>query len=75
MRAVADDVGDGLISAHGEAFRQAATTDNDDWLCAALELVRANCRSRLHQSWFDLLMAARSDTDLHAALARPGAAT
>lgn len=69
MRAVADDVGDRLISAYGEAFRQADTIADDDWLRAALELVRANCRSRLHQAWFELLMAARSDHDLHAALA------
>ncbi|WP_052367778.1 TetR/AcrR family transcriptional regulator [Algiphilus aromaticivorans] len=69
MRAVADDVGDRLISAYGEAFRQAGTTGHEDWLRAALELVRSNCRSRLHQAWFELLMAARSDLNLHVALA------
>lgn len=69
MRATADDVGDRLISAYADAFRRAPDRGTDDWLRAALELVRANCRSRLHQSWFELLMAARSDSDLHAALA------
>lgn len=68
MRAVADDVGDRLIGAYGRAFREASASGEADWLRAALELVRANCRSRLHQAWFELLMAARTDTDLHAAL-------
>lgn len=69
MRAVADDVGDRLIHAYADAFRQAGSEGSGDWLRAALELVRSNCRSRLHQAWFELLMAARSDIDLHAALA------
>lgn len=72
MRAVADDVGDRLISAYGNAFRQTegkASQEASDWLRDALELVRAQCRSHLHQAWFELLMAARSDDELHAALA------
>ncbi len=34
----------------------------------ALKLLRTNTQSRLHQAWFELLMAARTDRVLHEAL-------
>ena len=37
-------------------------------LVLALRLLRTNTQSRLHQAWFELLMAARTDRTLHDAL-------
>lgn len=69
MRAVANDIGDRLLERYIERFRALQGGQNQDWLMLSLELLRDNCRSPLQQAWFELLIAARTDPDLHQTLA------
>lgn len=65
--AVADDVGAALLELYRRDFQQLRGHTPDE-LATALQLLRANTASRLHQAWFELLMAARTDSTLHDAL-------
>jgi AcrR family transcriptional regulator len=67
MIRVAQDVGDALIVLFRKDFERLRGKTADE-LGLALELLRANVQSRLHQAWFELLMAARTDTALNEAL-------
>ena len=67
MIRVADDVGDGLLELYRQDF-QALRARRGTELTLALRLLRSNVQSRLHQAWFELLMAARTDASLHQAL-------
>jgi len=69
MRAVANDIGDRLLARYIERFRALQGGADQDWLMLSLELLRDNCRSPLQQAWFELLIAARTDADLHQTLA------
>lgn len=69
MRAVANDVGDRLLERYIERFRALQGGPDQDWLMLSLELLRDNCRSPLQQAWFELLIAARTDSALHQTLA------
>jgi AcrR family transcriptional regulator len=64
---VADDVGDGLLQLYRQDFERLRASTPDE-LVLALQLLRTNTQSRLHQAWFELLMAARTDRQLHDAL-------
>jgi len=62
MVAVGEDVGAQLLARYRAEFvAQAAATDD---LVAAMALVRAACRSRLNQAWYELAMAARTNAGL-----------
>lgn len=65
--AVADDIGAGLLELYRKDFERLRGTAPDQ-LHMALRLLRENTSSRLHQAWFELLMAARTDRVLHDAL-------
>ncbi len=67
MVAVAGEVGDGLIASYGERFRALAEVEKNK-ARLALRLLRENCRARINQAWFELLMAARTDDELRQAL-------
>ncbi len=67
MIEVAEDVGNGLLTLYRRDFEQHPRRREDE-LRLALELLRSNVASPLHQAWFELLMAARTDPALHAAL-------
>jgi len=64
---VADHVGDGLLELYRRDFERLRKSTPDE-LVLALKLLRTNTQSRLHQAWFELLMAARTDRVLHDAL-------
>lgn len=64
---VADHVGDGLLELYRRDFERLRGSTPDE-LVLALKLLRTNTQSHLHQAWFELLMAARTDRVLHAAL-------
>jgi len=64
---VAEHVGDGLLELYRQDFERLRGRRGDE-LALALELLRSNVQSRLHQAWFELLMAARTDPLLHQAL-------
>jgi AcrR family transcriptional regulator len=65
--AVAEDVGNGLLELYRRDFERLRGSAPNE-LVMALQLVRTNTTSRLHQAWFELLMAARTDRVLHDAL-------
>ncbi len=65
--AVADDIDQGLRALYRRDFEKLRPTHADE-LVLALSVLRANVASPLHQAWFELLMAARTDSALHAAL-------
>lgn len=65
--AVADDLESGLRALYRRDFLRLQPGTADE-LRLAFELLRANVRSPLHQAWFELLVAARTDPALHAAL-------
>ena len=65
--AVADDIDQGLRTLYRRDFEQLRPVQTDE-LVLALSVLRANVASPLHQAWFELLMAARTDAALHAAL-------
>lgn len=67
MIEVAEDVGNGLRTLYRRDFEQHPARREDE-LRLAMELLRSNVASPLHQAWFELLMAARTDLALHAAL-------
>jgi AcrR family transcriptional regulator len=64
---VADHVGDGLLELYRRDFEHLRKSTPDE-LVLALKLLRTNTQSHLHQAWFELLMAARTDRVLHDAL-------
>lgn len=65
--AVAEDIEQGLRDLYRTDFLRLRPTREDE-LRLALELLRANVGSPLHQAWFELLIAARTDPALHEAL-------
>lgn len=65
--AVAEDLDIGLRHLYRRDFEQLRPAHPDE-LALALKVLRANVDSPLHQAWFELLMAARTDAALHAAL-------
>lgn len=65
--AVAEDIDSGLRALYRQDFERLRPSHVDE-LVLAIEVLRANIASPLHQAWFELLMAARTDTALHAAL-------
>jgi AcrR family transcriptional regulator len=62
-----DDIGDGLLELYRRDFQSLRSRRGDE-LALALKLLRGNVQSRLHQAWFELLMAARTDAALREAL-------
>ncbi|MGJ8671256.1 MAG: TetR/AcrR family transcriptional regulator [Oceanococcus sp.] len=66
MIAVAQHVGDGLLKQFSEHFKSSAGIDDPVFL--ALMLLRKNCHERIHQAWFELQIAARTDDELLEAL-------
>lgn len=66
MAAVADKVGTDLIMSFKDRFD--ATPPSDKPIRTALTLLRENSHAPINQAWFELLMAARSDTELRQAL-------
>ncbi len=64
---VADDVGNNLLEIYRGDFERLRQSGTDE-LVLALRLLRAILQSHLHQAWFELLMAARTDRVLHEAL-------
>ena len=65
--AVAEDIDQGLRALYRRDFEQLHPTQADE-LVLAMSVLRANVASPLHQAWFELLMAARTDAALHSAL-------
>lgn len=65
--AVAEDIDAGLRTLYRRDFETLRPTQIDE-LVLAMSVLRANVASPLHQAWFELLMAARTDMALHAAL-------
>lgn len=68
MKRVAVEVGDGLLDRYRQQFARLQQHSHDP-IRLALELCRGTCQSRGHQAWFELMMAARTDAELRAALA------
>jgi len=66
MIRASEDIGAQLLDQYRHGFETRAA--RPDRLATALDLVRANARSRAHQAWFELLMAARTDRELRGAL-------
>jgi len=64
---VGDDVGEGLLQLYRRDFERLRKSTPDE-LVLALKLLRTNTQSRLHQAWFELQLAARTDRQLHEAL-------
>ncbi|MGH7293319.1 MAG: TetR family transcriptional regulator, partial [Polyangiaceae bacterium] len=71
MVAVGQDVGEQTLDRYRREF--AALRGHGDPQLLALRLVRARCRSRLNQAWYELAMAARTSPRLRRGL-RPIAA-
>lgn len=67
MAAVGEDLGTKQLDRYRRAF-VALAPDEGEPLLAALELVRAHCRSRLNQAWYELTLAARTRPSLRRAL-------
>jgi AcrR family transcriptional regulator len=67
MVAVGQDVGAQILERYRREFE--ALRDERDPLELAMRLVRASCRSRLNQAWYELFMAARTNKRLQKALA------
>lgn len=65
--AVANDLGESLEALYQQEFLRLRRRSTDE-LALALKLLRSNVQSPKHQAWFELLMAARTDRTLHAAL-------
>ena len=64
---VAEDVGEGLLELYRSDFERLRKSAPDEPVLA-LKLLRVNTQSRLHQAWFELQLAARTDRQLHQAL-------
>jgi len=71
MVAAAEDIGQRILAQYRRDFE--ALRDKEDPLVLAMRLVRAHCRSRTNQAWYELAMAARTHRGLRKAL-RPIAA-
>lgn len=67
MVAVGQDVGGQILERYRREFE--SLRDEREPLELALRLVRASCRSRLNQAWYELFMAARTNKRLSKALA------
>jgi AcrR family transcriptional regulator len=67
MVAVAADIAARTLDQYRREFE--ALRDREDPLVLAMRLVRAHCRSRLNQAWYELAMAARTHRGLRKALA------
>lgn len=65
--ATAEAIDAGLRDLYRHDFETLRPTQPDE-LLLAMSVLRANVASPLHQAWFELLMAARTDAALHAAL-------
>lgn len=63
---VADDVSNALIDHYDRRFQ--ALNQEDDPFRLALGLLRENCRARDNEAWFELILAARTDTTLRTAM-------
>lgn len=68
MKRVAVEVGNGLLDRYRQQFARLKQHAHDP-IRLALELCRGTCQSHSHQAWFELMMAARTDAELRAALA------
>lgn len=66
MVAVAEDIGNQVLAAYRSDFE--ALRAREEPLQLALRLVRASCRSRPNQAWYELAMAARTNATLRKAL-------
>ncbi len=66
MVAVGEDVGHKLLERYRREFE--ALRGEREPLELALRLVRASCRSRLNQAWYELAMAARTNARLRKAM-------
>jgi AcrR family transcriptional regulator len=66
MVAVGEDIGRKTLERYRRDFE--ARRGVDDPLPAALRLVRARCRSRLNQAWYELSLAARTSPRLRRGL-------
>lgn len=67
MIATAEAIDEGLRDLYRRDFESLRPNQPDElWL--AMSVLRANVASPLHQAWFELLMAARTDAVLHAGL-------
>jgi AcrR family transcriptional regulator len=69
MVAVGEDVGRRLLADYQRRFLEGAAGSREEPLALALRLVRASCRSRINQAWYELAMAARTHRSLQKALA------
>jgi AcrR family transcriptional regulator len=67
MVAVGQDVGAQILTRYRREFESLRA--KRDPLELAMRLVRASCRSRLNQAWYELFMAARTNKRLQKALA------
>ena len=65
--AAAEAIDAGLRDLYRADFETLRPSHPDE-LVLAMSVLRANVASPLHQAWFELLMAARTDAALHAAL-------
>jgi AcrR family transcriptional regulator len=66
MVAVGQDVGAQILARYRREFE--SLRGERDPLELAMRLVRASCRSRLNQAWYELFMAARTNKRLQKAL-------
>ncbi len=66
MVAVGEDVGQQLLARYRREFE--SLRGQREPLELALRLVRATCRSRLNQAWYELAIAARTNPRLYKAL-------
>ena len=68
MVAAADDLGRKILGDYRRRFAKLAGAG--DPLRVALELLRATCRSRPNQAWYELAIAARTNPRLRRAIAK-----
>jgi AcrR family transcriptional regulator len=77
LGAVGEDVGRKTLAHYRRQFESHAARDSGrnsgEPLARALRLLRAQCRSRLNQAWYELAMAARTRKELRKALEPVGA--
>lgn len=67
MVAVVEDVGAKLLAEYRVRFESLPARSRGD-LATALRLLRASCRSRLNNAWYELAMAARTSEPLRRGL-------
>lgn len=68
MVAVGEDVGQKALARYRREFASKRARQGEEPLLLALRLVRARCRSRLNQAWYELAMAARTSPSLRRGL-------